>query len=81
MTFGNSCMTREALCTKDFTTDGSVFDIGFRTLTIDAGCITTEHPDIVEHGCLFQELAVDRQFLVTVTNMQSTVGNLPTVLE
>jgi hypothetical protein len=73
-------MTREALSTKDLSTDGTMFDIRFRTITKDRRSITTEDANVMEHRRLLYELAIDGQFPVFVHNKESTVGDLPTVL-
>lgn len=79
MSFAHSGMAWESLCTKQFCTDGAMTDIWFGTKALDAGCVTTENADVVEHGGFFQELAIHVQFWFLPSNGKRALSHLSAV--
>ena len=59
----------------------SVTDIGFSTVTENGRGIAPADADVVKHGRFLQELAVEHQFGMMVTDQQTTVGDLPRMLQ
>ena len=74
-------MTRISFVAQQLTTNLSVTDVWFRTSTTDAGCITLVDANVMQHRSLFQELHVNRQFLMFTNNLQATVSYLSTVFQ
>ena len=77
MSLGHTGMTGKPLLTQYLATDDPVTDIWFRTVTTDAGGITAEDADVVQHGCFLQELHIDGQFPMRPCNQQTAVSHLP----
>jgi hypothetical protein len=77
MSLGHTGMTGKTLLTQYLATDDPVTDIWFRTVTTDAGGITAEDADVVQHGCFLQELHIDGQFPMRPCNQQTAVSHLP----
>jgi hypothetical protein len=80
MALGHTGMSRKSLFAQQLATDGSVLDVRLRTLAKDAGGMTTEDADVVQHGRFLQKLHVNGQFPVFARNRQATVGHLPAML-
>ena len=79
MSFAHSGMAWESLCTEQFCTDGAMTDIWFGTKALDAGCVTTENADVVEHGGFFYKWTVCIQFGVLVNNGECLVCHTATM--
>jgi hypothetical protein len=77
MSLSHTGMTGKTLLTQYLATDDPVTDIWFRTATTDAGGITAEDADVVQHGCFLQELHIDGQFPMRPCNQQTAVSHLP----
>jgi hypothetical protein len=81
MAFCHAGMTWETLASQQFATNGSVFDVGFLTVTMNTGCIALVDAYVVQHGSLLQELHVDGQLPVLTGYLQASVGHLPAMLQ
>ena len=72
-------MTLPPFLSENLSPNDTMTDIRFWSEALNARCIAAEDADIVEHGCLFQELHVKSQFWVSLRYFQATIGHLPTV--
>ena len=75
MTLADTGMTGEALRTQHLGTDTPVTDIRFAAKAFYAGCIAADDSDVVQHGCLLNELTVKRKFGMSVSNSKGFVSH------
>ena len=80
MALSHTGMALVALCSEQFATNLSVTNVGFGTMTMDGRGIATEDAQVVQHSGFFEELNVNRQFLVLLGYLQGPVGHLPAML-
>ena len=79
MAFCHAGMSWVPFLTEQVATYGTMLDVGLRPVTMDRGRITLVYANIMQHGCLFQELHVNRQFLMLLRYLQTTVSHLTAV--
>lgn len=74
MPFAYEGIARQAFVFEDAASFNAVTYIGERAVTFDIGRIAPEDADVVEHGCLFNELKVDVESAASRT-FECLVGN------
>jgi hypothetical protein len=74
-------MSLKALLAQYLTAYESVAQIMLSAIAVDARCMTPAYANIVQHGSLFHELHVERQFRVLPANAQAAVGHLSAVYQ
>ena len=62
MPFTYPGVTGVAFGTEDVGSDDAMADVWLGAETLNAGRIAAEYPDVVEHGCFFDELKVEIPF-------------------
>ena len=76
MALSHTGMALPTLPAQHLATYLTVQQVGLRAVTVDGRGVAPAHTKVVEHGCLLQELTVERQLGVTVADEQTTVGYL-----
>ena len=79
MALCHACMSGEPFLTEQLASYGTMLDIGLATMTMDRGGITLIYANIMQHGCLFQELHLNRQLLMLLRYLQTAVSHLTAV--
>ena len=69
MALSDTGMTGEALLTQQLTTNLSMTDVRFCTVTMNGWGITLVNTNIVQHSSFLDELFVDRQLLMLAHNL------------
>jgi hypothetical protein len=69
-------MTLKALLPQYPASNEAVTDVMLLTITKDARRMTPANADVMQHGSFFNELRLNRQFLMLFTYQQATVGHL-----
>ena len=69
MAFCHTGMAGKALKAEQLTAYWSMLDIRFRTMTMNAGCITLVDANVVQHGSLFHELHINWQLRMLTHNL------------
>ena len=75
MAFSHARMTRQTLVAQEFGTQKTMTYIGLAAVTLYARSIGEEYTDVVEQGCLAQEILVGTQFGVSLSNSQGHIRN------
>ena len=60
----HACMALKPLGTQHGCPEDAVADVRMGAMAVDAGCVGLADADVVKHGRLLHELAVDVQFRV-----------------
>lgn len=81
VSLAHACMPWVSFLAKEQGADAAVTDVWLCAVAADAWCVAAEYADVMEHGGLFHELAVDVQLGVTVGNAQGEVGHRTAVGE
>ena len=81
MSFADTGMALVALTAQQLGAYESVAYIVFVTIAIDARGMAPAHPDIMQHGCLLEEVCVQLQLRMTAGYEQAAVGHLSRVLQ